>query len=73
MSERLFADTLETAAMLGLSAGHLRNLRIYNPAEGPPFTRVGRRVLYPLTGPKGLRAWAEQRAVARYPILTTEN
>lgn len=67
--ERLFVDTNEAAKMLGLSAGYLRNVRIYNPEHSPPIARVGRRVLYPLTGPHGLKAWAERRAAAQYPIL----
>lgn len=55
-------DTAGASQMTSLSMSYLRNLRIYDVDNSPPFVRVGRRVLYPLDGPNGLRAWIENRA-----------
>jgi len=38
------SDTPGAATILGISPGHLRNLR--SQGEGPAFYRVGRRVIY---------------------------
>jgi len=54
-------DTAGASQMTSLSTSYLRNLRIYDIDNSPPFVRVGRRVLYPLDGPNGLRAWIEKR------------
>lgn len=51
----------EVSRLLGLSVSHLTKLRIYEPERSPPFVRFGRSVRYPLTGPKGVLAWAEAR------------
>lgn len=57
-----FANAAQVAEILGLSRSHINRLRVYNPEQSPPFIRVGDRVLYPLSGPNGLGAWAAQRA-----------
>lgn len=56
-----FCDVKRVAELTGISASQLVKLRLYNPENSPPFFRVGRRVLYPLTGSNGLGSWAEQR------------
>ena len=55
-----FVDVRRAADFLGLSASHLNKLRLYAPENSPPFARIGRRVLYPMHGPLGLRAWADR-------------
>jgi len=57
-------DTAGAAQMTSLSKSYLRNLRLYNLENSPRFVRVGRRVLYLVDGPNGLRAWIESRATA---------
>jgi hypothetical protein len=54
---RYLKDT-EAAKVLGLSAGHLRNLRA--KGEGPPATRFGRACRYNW---RTLLAWAEEQRV----------
>lgn len=39
----------------------LNDLRARTPERSPNFYRVGRRIYYPLNGPKGLRAWIEEK------------
>ncbi|MBW6523270.1 hypothetical protein KZ810_07130 [Sphingomonas sp. RHCKR47] len=56
-----FCDVKRVAELTGISKGHLVKLRLYDPKNSPPFFRVGRRVLYPLNGPRGLGSWAAAR------------
>jgi hypothetical protein len=60
-----FADGKEVAKRLRISEGYLRRLRIYQPELSPPFMKIGRRVLYPLTGPDSLETWAAGRVANR--------
>lgn len=46
----------ETAERLGLGAGTLNNWRV--TGEGPPFLKLGGRVLY---DPADLAAWLDER------------
>ena len=64
LRERLNADSRiavgerEAAAMLGLSGRMLQELRGRN--EGPPYVRVGTRIVY---GTETLRGWLAEREV----------
>jgi len=51
----------EVAEITGLSESTLNKLRLNQPSESPPFVRIGRRVLYPLSGSNGLAAWISAR------------
>lgn len=51
-----FGDVRKVAAITGLSKSALDKMRTRD--VGPPFMRIGRRVLYPLSGPNGLANWA---------------
>lgn len=39
-------DTREAARRLGVAPETLEMIRCYRPKEGPPFLKIGRRVLY---------------------------
>lgn len=56
-----FVDTRALAAITGLSTSHIIRLRLREPHNSPPFLHIGKRVVYPLNGPNGVRAWAERR------------
>lgn len=56
-----FASVKRIAKITGLSVNHLGNLRAQNHPDSPPWFRVGHRIVYPVTGPNGLRAWAAER------------
>lgn len=56
-----FGDVEDVAEITGISKSTLIKHRLYNPDLSPPFARVGRRVVYPLTGPNSVSAWMEQR------------
>jgi predicted DNA-binding transcriptional regulator AlpA len=49
-------STAEAADWLGLSAGYLNKLRTVG--DGPPFVKIGRKVMY---RPEDLEAWRAQR------------
>ena len=57
----VFGDVKKVADITGLSKSTLDKMRLYRPEESPPFLRIGRKVVYPLTGPRGLAQWVEQR------------
>jgi hypothetical protein len=63
MSDSEFLLTVEAAKMLRLAAGTLQNWRVRG--EGPPFIRLGGRVLYDRTA---LVDWARNQTT----ITTTE-
>lgn len=54
-------DVKDVAKLVGLSPGQLTKLRLYNPDHSPPFIRIGRRVLYPITGENSLETWLAGR------------
>ena len=54
--EQRYMDTAQAAAYLTISPGTLARLRV--TGEGPPYTRIRRRVIYAL---KDLDAWVEER------------
>lgn len=60
----MLATTREAAARAGVSKSHLEKLRLYKPAESPPFLRIGKRVVYPLSGPNSLETWINDRVAA---------
>lgn len=55
------ATTKQASHATGLSISLLNKLRIYRPEESPPYVKVGRKVLYPLTGPNSLETWVAAR------------
>lgn len=59
--EMRFGDVKRAAEIIGVSTVYLNKLRIYRPDDSPPFFHIGRRVVYPLNGPRGLTSWVEQR------------
>ena len=59
-----FGDVRTVAAISGVSRSHLNKLRLYRASESPPFMRIGRKVLYPLTGPNSLESWIADRVKA---------
>ena len=59
-----FGDVKRVAEIVGLSTRTLIRARLYEPEKSPPFFRVGRRVLYPLTGENSLESWTSARARA---------
>lgn len=59
----MFGDVKKVADITGLSKSTLDKMRLYRPEESPPFLRIGHKVVYPLTGPRGLGQWVEQRIV----------
>lgn len=59
--EVVFGDVHKVAEITGLAKYTLDRMRVLRPEESPPFLRIGKRVIYPLTGPNGLGAWVEQR------------
>lgn len=58
-----FGDVHQAAKITGISASTLVKHRLYNPELSPPFAKVGRRVLYPLSGPNSVATWIEKRLV----------
>lgn len=58
-----FGNVREVANITGLSKSTLDKMRLYRPDESPPFLQIGRRVVYPLTGSRGLSAWINKRIV----------
>lgn len=57
----LFGDVKRVADITGLSKSTLDKMRLYRPEDSPPFLRIGHKVIYPLTGPRGLGEWVNQR------------
>jgi hypothetical protein len=55
-----YLDTAEAAKVSRLSKSFLEKVRIYEPSKGPPFIRVGKRVLY---AEPALHAWLSSRTV----------
>ena len=55
------ATAAEMARILGISKVALDKQRCVSPDNGPPFLRMGRRVLYPLSGPSGFSVWMAGR------------
>lgn len=60
----MFATTEEAAARVGVSKSFLEKLRLQKPTESPPFLRIGKKILYPLSGPNSLEAWVNDRVAA---------
>lgn len=56
-----FGDVDKVSEITGLSKSTLIRYRLYQPEMSPPFARVGRRIVYPLTGPNSVSTWIEQR------------
>lgn len=56
-----YVNDTEAARLVGCSVSHLKKLRLYNPDAGPPFVRMGRKVLYPLKGQRSLETWLAAR------------
>jgi hypothetical protein len=56
------ASSKEMARILGISDSALNKQRSCNPDQGPPFLHMGRRVVYPLTGPSGFYDWVAKQA-----------
>lgn len=52
-----YVDTAGAAALLGLSRSNLEKRRFFGD-DGPPFAKIGRRVLYPVDG---LRDWMDSQ------------
>ena len=55
------ATAAEMARILGISKSSLDKTRCLRPENGPPHFYIGRRVIYPLTGPNGFSAWMAGR------------
>jgi hypothetical protein len=53
-----FIDGDAVARRLGVSDSHIRKLRLYRPAESPPFLYVGHKAVYPV---EQLDAWIASR------------
>lgn len=56
-----FGDVDKVSEITGISKSTLIKLRLYQPEMSPPFARVGRRIVYPLTGPNSVSQWIEER------------
>ncbi len=61
LEEVVFGDVKKVAAITGLSKSTLDKMRLYRPEASPPFVRIGHRVFYPLSGPRGLGQWVNHR------------
>ena len=62
-AEQTFGDAKAVANLIGISKSHLDRLRAYRSEDSPPFVRIGRRCLYPLTGANSLETWLAERTV----------
>ena len=51
------ATVAEMATLMGVSRQTLDKIRSVAPENGPPFVRLGTRVIYYLTGPNSLETW----------------
>ncbi len=60
--EARYVRDIEAAALLGVSAHTLRAWRSRGKPTGPPVTRIGRMVMYPV---KELERYMEERTVER--------
>ncbi|BAK66428.1 hypothetical protein SLG_17530 [Sphingobium sp. SYK-6] len=56
-----YGNVDDVAEITGLAKQTLVQYRLYRPELSPPFARIGRRVVYPLTGPNSVTSWMEQR------------
>lgn len=56
--KKLCLSTVEAAEMLGISISKLRQLIAQNQSA-PPYLRIGRRLLFPLTG---LEEWVNKNS-----------
>lgn len=56
-----FGTTKDAAKATGVSVSFLKKIRIYTPEKGPPFLRLGRKILYPMTGPHSVESWLLER------------
>lgn len=54
MKEPFAVDTKAAAELLGVSKSHLEKLRLEDPANSPPFFKVGRCIRYSL---EDLKVW----------------
>lgn len=61
--EIVFGNVDDVARITGLSISTLNKRRLFNPELSPPFAKVGKRVVYPLTGPNSVSAWVARRIV----------
>ena len=57
-TERRYLSELEVAARYGLSVKTLQKWRS-SDSTGPVFAKFGRKVAYPLDGPRGLIDWEQ--------------
>jgi len=55
------ASAKEMAQILGISKSALDKMRCVSPENSPPFFKMGRRVIYPLTGQNSYAAWIAER------------
>jgi hypothetical protein len=55
------ASVAAMAKILATTANSLNKQRSLDPDAGPPFFRMGRKVLYPLHGPLGFDGWMSAR------------
>ncbi len=60
----LMVDTRAAAGLLGVSKSYLEKLRMLEAEHGPPFARLGRKVLYRVSD---LEAFAESLQVGGAP------
>jgi predicted DNA-binding transcriptional regulator AlpA len=58
MQNRVVYSAKEAAIYLGVSKSYLANTRCYSPKEGPPYAKIGKRVVYPAAS---LQSWLDQR------------
>jgi hypothetical protein len=58
--QKKYYNTQEAAAYLCISPETLNQQRCYNPEKGPPFAKIGGRVIYPVDK---LDAYIESRIV----------
>jgi hypothetical protein len=59
--EPKFYSAKEVSRLTSLSAQYLAKLRMTADGDGPPFTHIGRRVIYPADL---MRRWVEDRRAA---------
>jgi hypothetical protein len=55
------ASVAAMAKILATTTNSLNKQRSLDPDSGPPFFRLGRRILYPLRGPLGFDGWMSAR------------
>ena len=63
--DKRYVRDVEAAKYLGVSAATLRSWRSKRTPSGPPVTRMGKMVLYSVTG---LEQYMEERTIHRAPV-----